>query len=474
MLNLTLPETEPSLPLRWKAAAGLFLLAWFLTFSRDVLRVQFSPDDMMNIDNFYWTPGPWRLFYSQFLLWRGYYRPMGGLFYYPIYSLAGLNPAPYHVGLTLLALVNVYLIYRLALRLGSGSLAAGLAALVVCYHAGLANLYYNTAFVYDALCGLFFAASLVYYTGLRNRGEQLTGRRLVYFLSLLVCALNSKEMALTLPGVLIAYEWIYQSAGRRQWRPAIIAGVLTLANLYGKLFGVEALTGPGYSPVFSWQRVIDYQKTFLADAAFWNAGAAGVIGFWIVVTYLAWRVGASPVLRFAWALLLLTPVPIEFLPGKSQACLFIPMLGLALFVTPLFTGISQACAKLLAAEPIFRRLGPASLTGLLLTAGVFYWGRENLHRQRVFVKPVMEALGEQTAGVIAQFRAVHPQVRPGSHVVFLNDPFTAWDMQFIADLWFHDRSVIVHLQRLNPVPEGDVARAAAVFDYRDGKLVRVR
>src|ERR1035441_5921945 len=93
-----------------KLGFGLLLLAWFLYFSRDVLGVHFAPDDMMNVDNFYWTPGPWRLLYSQFLIWRGYYRPMGGLFYLPVLSVWGLNPAPYHVALSLVLLVNVCLV----------------------------------------------------------------------------------------------------------------------------------------------------------------------------------------------------------------------------------------------------------------------------------------------------------------------------------------------------------------------------
>ena len=66
-------NSSAPVPTRWKTAAGVFLVGWFLFFSRGVLGVQFSPDDMMNIDNFYWLPGPWRLLYSQLLLWRGYY-----------------------------------------------------------------------------------------------------------------------------------------------------------------------------------------------------------------------------------------------------------------------------------------------------------------------------------------------------------------------------------------------------------------
>ena len=465
---------------------GLLLLAWFLYFSRDVPGVHFSPDDMMNVDNFYWTPGPWRLGYSQFLVWRGYYRPMGGLFYLPVLSVWGLNPAPYHVALSLVLLVNVYLVYRLARLLGAGELAAGLAGLVACYHAGLGNLYYNTAFVYDALCGCFFLAALVYYFGIRGRDRLLSARQKVVFAGLLVCALNSKEMALTLPGVLLAYEWIYHPPAGYGGRALVawlrgagsvtsMAAFLTLLDLYGKVFGYDALTGmAGYQPVFSWQRLVDYQKTFLGDAAFWHAGGAGVLAFWVAISYLAWRPAARPVLRFCWALLLLTPIPIEFLPGKSQACLYIPMLGLAVFAAVIFADLARALAGVLSGEPLFRHLGRPVLTAGLIAIGLFCWGRENQHRKQLLVKPVMAALGAQTWQVIQQFRALHPHVRPHSHVVFLNDPFTEWDMLFIADLWFRDRSVTVHLQRLAPLPPTQLAGAGAVFDYRDGKLLQVR
>jgi hypothetical protein len=452
---------------------GSFLAAWFLFFSRDVTGVHFAPDDMMNADNFYWTPGVWRTLYSQFLLWRGYYRPMGGLFYLPLVSLWGLNPVPYHVVLALVLALSVVLVYRLARLLGATELAALLAALVACYHAGLGNLYYNTAFIYDALCGCFYLAALVYYGGVRSRGRELNWRQMAIFAALAVCALNSKEMALTLPAALLAYEWIY--ARRVAIRPAAIAALLVLLDFYGKVFGHDALTGmEGYRPEFSWRRFLDYQKTFLGDAAFWHAGGGGVLAFWVAMTYLAWRPGARPVLRFGWAWMIFTPLPIEFLPGKSQACLYIPAMGLGLFAAVIFADLAGALSSVLADEPLFRRLRRPVLVGGLVAAGIVYWGRENLRRQNLSVRPSMEALGAQTWQVIQQFRALSPHVRPHSHVVFLNDPFTEWDMLFIADLWFRDRSITVHLQRLNPVPDAAVAAADAVFDYREGKLWQVR
>ena len=333
---------------------------------------------------------------------------MGGAFYLPIFSLWGLNPVPYHVALSLIMAVNAWLVYRLARVLGAGEWAAFLAALVACYHAGLANLYYDTAFVFDALCGCFYLATLVYYCGIRSRDLLLTRGQMAVFAALFVCALNSKEMALTLPGILLAYEFIYHrdtfanSPRRIAWlAPFLIASLLTLLDLYGKIFGYDALTGmEGYRPIFTWQRYIAYQKTFLGDAAFWNPGSAGLLLFWAVLSYLAWRPGARPILRFAWAVLLLTPLPIAFLPGKSQACLYIPTLGLALFAAVLAADLASALAGILAREPLFRRLRQPVLAAVLTVLAIFYWGRENLHRQRVQVMPRMEALGAQTWQVI--------------------------------------------------------------------------
>jgi len=76
--------------------------------------------------------------------------------------------------------------------------------------------------------------------------------------------------------------------------------------------------------------------------------------------------------------------------------------------------------------------------------------------------------------VIGQFRALGPQVRPNSRVVFLNDPFVDWDMAFIADLWFRDRSLTIVLHRKTPLTVEEIANAGHVFDWRNGSLVQIR
>ena len=182
---------------RWpKLAWAAGLLACFCYFSWDVLPVHFAPDDLMNLD-YYWRLGPLRLLLLFCEPWRGGYRPMGGLFYLPLLDAFGLNPAPFHVVMLALMLAIAWLVYRFARVLGCPEIVAGLAALPACYHAGLSLLYYNTSFIYDVLCCFFYLAAVVYYAGIRSSGRTLTALQTALVLALL-CALNSKEMAVTL------------------------------------------------------------------------------------------------------------------------------------------------------------------------------------------------------------------------------------------------------------------------------------
>jgi hypothetical protein len=150
------------------------------------------------------------------------------------------------------------------------------------------------------------------------------------------------------------------------------------------------------------------------------------------------------------------------------------MIGGAVFAAVVLVDVARAAADFLSREPLLGRLGRPALFAVLLAAAVFYWGRVNLNRKTLNAKPVMAALGRQTAEVIEQFRELNPQVTPGSHVVFLNDPFEEWDMLFIADLWFRDRSITVHLQKKTPLTPASLAAIPSWFDYRDGRLVRLK
>jgi hypothetical protein len=229
-----------------------------------------------------------------------------------------------------------------------------------------------------------------------------------------------------------------------------------------------------YHPVFALRRVRDFQRLSLGDLLFgWGAGWGGILLLWAVLAYLAWC-RDRPVLRFAWWFMLLTPLPIEFLVGKSQACLYIPLVGWAIFGAVVFVDLVEALARVLEREPWGKRLGHGGVVALLVAVAVFFWARQNREYKRTHAAPVMASLGHESWDVIQQFRALNPRVRPGSKVAFLDDPFHSWDMLFVAELWFRDRSLDIHVARHGPLTPDELARMDYIFTFTDGKLTELK
>jgi hypothetical protein len=461
---------------RWQGAAIVAAVTlYYAAFSWDRILTYFAADDMMNMGQ-YFLLGPWKALEAQFLLWEGFYRPMGAAFYLPLYHWFGLNPAPFQATIFVILAINAILLYWLAITLGSGELAAGLAALLVAYHAGLANLVYNIDMVYDVLCFLFFIGAMLVYARVREQGRQLDWRHGALFLSLYLCALNSKEMALTMPLALAAYEWFYQRRETRWWTLVAGTGALAALSLYGKRFGVQPLLDKAaYRPVFSLHRFLDFQRGSLHDllAHFGTPGRGGVLLIWALVTFLAWR-RDRPLLRFTWAWMLLAPLPIAFLADRFQGCLYVPLAGWAIFAGLISVDLMKALSGVLIKEPLFRHLGRNGLFALLIVGAVFIWADRMRYLKSEIVKPAAAVQGIVTSQVIGQLRALNPHVEPRSQVVFLNDPFQDWDMTFIAVLWFGDRSIHVYNQRTEHFSAGEIDRMDHVFDFRDGKLVQLK
>ena len=475
-----------------RLAAASLLLAYFLYFSWDRLQVPFSSDDLMNLD-FYWKRGTGWMLFSQLPLWRGLYRPMGAVFYLPLFAGFGLNPAAYHVAAMLLLLANAYLLYRWAKVLGAGELAAGLAALIACYQAGLSGLYYYTGFVYDVLCFSFYVSALVFYAGARRRGRLLRAWETAAFLGLFLCALNSKEMAVTLPVILLVYEWTYHRPALRNWRDltvwlrgpgrvALCGAAMSLCSLYGKAFGPDPLlNAAGYRPVFSLHQLRQFQTAALGDLLLNQhySGWVQILAMWALLLYLALR-RDRPVLRFNWWFVLITPLPVAFLEHRTGANLYVPLAGMAIFGGVIFEDLARSLAGVLAGETILRRVDRRVLLAVTVAAGVYFWAHRNHYLKEWLVKPAMARTGKLQAEIVQQFRVLNPHVAPGSRVAILNDPVDPNDplnglgTYFIAELWFHDRSAVVYLQRLNRLPPEELAQMDHLFAFEGDKLVQLK
>jgi hypothetical protein len=484
--SAAVPETSPRLA-RWpKIASALLLSAYFLCFAWDGLGARWAEDDMMNLYGA-WKPGGWQLLLAQFRPWHGDYRPLGGAFYAVLFGLFGLNPLPYRVVILLLLGFNLWLIYRFARLLGCDERRSAVAVILAAYHAGLGSLNYNTDAIYDILCFTFYLGAFVYYVSIRRRGRLLGGWENTAFFGLFLCALNAKEMALTLPLVLLAYEAFYHRpvewnwSGARAWlfgpgRLAQCAVPLDLLYLYGKKFGPNALMSmQAYQPVFSLDRFLRFQTGCIKDMLLRPApvGTLGLLFTWTLLTWLAWRID-RPVLRFCWAFLIVTPLPIEFLEGRYQACLYIPFAALAVFAATVLVDVADAAARSLTGLPVLRRLGRDILLAALLIAALVPYVRANWRIRNGLLHHALVTQGPLTWKVIQQFRAVKPKVPPGSSVVILNDPLQSYDELYIASLCLGDRSVTVHVQSVDHLPPEEIAKAPHVLIYQNGELVQIR
>ena len=471
-----------------KFALAIFLTAYFLVFNWGSLRVHFALDDLANIGH-YFEYSPLQLVLSNLLPWRGDYRPMGGLFYIPIYHFAGFNPMPYQAGLLALLLANVYWAYRFARLLGAGELASALVALACCYHGGIANLYYNAAFVYDVLCCFFYLAAFVYYLRIRNRGQLPSGAQTAAFLALFLCALNSKEMAVSLPVMLLAYEWLYHQpakwnrASLLAWvrgpaRVSLIAAALTLVDIYGKVAGSTAMIkSEGYRPVFTLERFRDFQIALFQDMFFsyaWTPGWGQIVGSLALLAYLAWRRADRPILRLLFWFLVVAPLPIEFLPGKREACFVLPMVGGAVFLAVVFMDAVESAANYLAREFKLPPPGRPLLIGAMVLVTVAIWVRDQRHLRLDVGKDPMTTLGWETWDILQQLKASSFHPRPGAAVAFLDDPFHTLDMYFMARLWFHDRGGTVHVSSQGPLTAEELAKMDYVFTIENRKLRRIK
>lgn len=140
-----------------------------------------------------------------------YYRPVVSASYNIDYTLWGLKPFGFHLTNVLIHVINVLLFFRLLMLMFSGSkskfrdygvlIGAVLFALHPIHTEAVAWVSGRT----DSLSCTFFLASFIYYFKFSSNENN---RNLILALLFYFLALLSKEMAITLPAVIILYDLV--------------------------------------------------------------------------------------------------------------------------------------------------------------------------------------------------------------------------------------------------------------------------
>jgi hypothetical protein len=192
----------------------------------------------------------------------------------------------------------------------------------------------------------------------------------------------------------------------------------------------------------------------------------GVIVVWTLLLAIAVVRFRDPRWMFAWIWVMVTPLPIVFLPMRGGPLLYLVLPGWSLAAALLCRGLLSRLVWVWKTLGIPRQAAMAA--GLFACAAVY--ARETWIADQ-YARFGYHENGKFTLGIIDQLKALQIHPKPGSRVLFLTDPFPGfYDMQIIAELLWNDHSLQVSLQQFGHYPAEHVDQMDYLLDYDQGRL----
>jgi hypothetical protein len=424
---------------------------YFLAFAGPGLNAGFTTDDVVNLAA-YWNQSPAALVKAVVLYFSPSYRPLGGLFFYrPLFALAGFHPFPYRIVCFALLVGNLGLLYVAIRSITASSEIAALATLIGAFHPRLVDLYWNNGAIYDILCFTFYFGALAYYARARRTGPTWNLRRSAVFLALYVAALDAKEMAVSLPVLLILYELIYfppaSFSARKigEWavtncRLAAIAGLMTAPYVWAKLLAQSPFSQlPSYHPEITLHQFLATYGAYL-DALFyrdhWFGETQTAILLVALLAVALWL--RSRHLAFAWSIVVVSFLPIAFIPVRAAYVLYIPLAGWSSYAAALLVLLGDAVVS---SNKSIRAARPRQ-AALFLLVLVLLLRADRVQRLRMY--------GELTLGqpvirsVLGELDRLHPSLPRGTRLLAIHDPLPhPYELLLLLRLYFRDSTLEV-------------------------------
>jgi hypothetical protein len=287
----------------------LLLAVVFLFFNRGAYQGYFQDDE---INAMSWTRfGPTSAFIKGALqpLYKYCFRAVGFYFFHVTEGWFGLDFPKYVAVIQAIHLLNVWMLWVLLRRLGAQVFPACVAVAFFALHAALFDAFWKPAFIFDLLCATLCLASTLFW---------IRGRWILSFI-LFWLAYQTKELAVMLPLVLVAYELWF---GTRRWKPLVLFVAASFSFAFQALILYPVPSG-------------DYSFHFTPSTLLQTAGYYGSQVFLVpLLAFVLLPIGArmAPNQRtwFGLTVLLLYFVPLLFLPGRIEAAYcYLPFTGLA-------------------------------------------------------------------------------------------------------------------------------------------------
>ena len=296
------------------------------------------------------------------------YRPLATLSYFLIHSFAGLNPFYFHLASVFLHTLNVILVYFLISLLLEDRFKALLAALLFACHPVLTEAVDCIAFNEDLLAAFFILLAFILYV--KAVDKRPVGPAHLLSLFFFFCGLLSKEMAISLPALILLYDLTFKEVAGQglsvkhilttlKIRWSFYTGYALVAILYLLLRFIIIVNPAGgnmhhfgsllkrlvYLPyhIFSFVKLaiapynlnVDYVYSYPHGFfEFSNLIGLVIILGLVVLSFLAYRRAKEIFFGIWWFLIALFPVYniIEIFNPLAERYLYIPIFGFCLIL----------------------------------------------------------------------------------------------------------------------------------------------
>lgn len=456
-------------PRTWIAVSLALTTVGFLLLTRHSVTAYFAGDDLMNMAAMHvvWHQDPSAMVRDVLTVATPVYRPVGGLWYWAMWRMAGFSPLAYRLTCLAWLLLNTTLAFWLIRRL-AGTVVAAVAVPVFIYHPAMQDLYYNSGTIYDSLCFSFCVGALLAVEPLFSKSNARRSVWVFVVLTLYGLALGSKEMAAGFPLVLLAFAVLRAGGLRSLWayREMVVllflmAG-LTALYLFVKLMPENSIgSNPLYRPHLSFEAwavaVIHYSRLLFG---------IDQLGGWSVVGLGAAMVIAGCVLRsaaywFGFFFFVVSALPVCFIPPRAAFVMYLPWLGFSL---SLAVAIDAATRRLVSRTALV--LAMPVLCAVLQARG------QTRYEEGYIVR------SESLRSIANQIKAALPVAQPRSRLAVINTPYgeNDYSLRFLIQLMYNDPTLLVELMRADPHAgdPNELSLYDVILHWDRGKLVALR
>jgi dolichyl-phosphate-mannose-protein mannosyltransferase len=431
---------------RWMLLSGLTIIAIGLIVYHPVLRIGFWTDDYWYIE----TAGRQSLpdylsaYFDPQAQWR-WYRPIQGIQWWVAYVLFGTEPLGYHLMQVLLHMLSAVILFLLTARVTRRT-SLGLVAALLYITIPIYSLAIFFPAVVDPLLAPFYLLTIWFWL---DYLEQRNLWRYVLSFAMYVCALLTKEVAATLPLVLVLLDrWVVEPlspipALAKRYALFFIAlvpyGFLELPVLTRGLFTAQLGYGPGLHMIST----LMYQLTEFAFPWVSHGDADWLLLVPLLLIFIYFVAKRQFKVLFLASAMLLTTLPILMFPpniARAGRYLYLPLMGSAVAFALLLGYIISVLPRIK-----WHAVPFAASLGLFL---LLNWSG-NLIAQDA---EAFEGVTRQERALFRSIAQKHPSFPPGTLLYFIDPPdlyasnimFARYGATITSDSTDNDRVVGLH------------------------------